>query len=160
MKFISSAFFGGNRRSLYFCIIIFITTSKMKHKILLSLILCVLCSTLQASKVGDGIITFLPIAIGDTVIGKGDYPIHHAPAHPAPLPEVVHEGSLILFYPQVEGILSFRIEDATHTTVCSDNIYLYMDEPNEFSIASLPCGTYRLILAIAGREYEGEFTIE
>ena len=57
MKFISSAFFGGYRRSLYFCIIIFITTSKMKRKILLSLILCVLCSTLQASKVGDGIIT-------------------------------------------------------------------------------------------------------
>ena len=81
MKFISSAFFGDYRRSLYFCIIIFITTSKMKRKILLSLILCVLCSTLQASKVGDGIITFLPIAIGDTVIGKGDYPIHHAPSH-------------------------------------------------------------------------------
>ena len=53
MKFISSAFFGGYRRSLYFCIIIFITTSKMKRKILLSLILCVLCSTLQASKVGE-----------------------------------------------------------------------------------------------------------
>ena len=47
MKFISSAFFGDYRRSLYFCIIIFITTSKMKRKILLSLILCVLCSTLQ-----------------------------------------------------------------------------------------------------------------
>ena len=132
----------------------------MKKLVLSLFMLAALNPVAKAVRADDGIITFIPICIGDTIIGKGDNPIHHAPARPAVLPEVEQVGSALFFYPEEEGMLGFRIEDASRSIVCSDNIYLYTDEQNEYSLASLSAGGYYLIIAVAGREYEGEFTIE
>ena len=110
----------------------------------------------------DGPIDFFPIFIGDTITypGSGHSPWHPAPARPVILPEAeLLEGS-IYFYPQVEYDVTLRIEDAFHTVVVEDEIHLYINDDNEYDVSTLPAGTYTLILGIAGREYEGEFTIE
>lgn len=90
----------------------------------------------------------------------GGNPWHHAPQRPVILPEAeLLEGS-IYFYPQVEYDVALRIEDVFNNVVVEDEIHLYINNDNEYDVSTLPVGTYTLILGIAGREYEGEFTIE
>ena len=84
---------------------------------------------------------------------------HRAPANVS-LPTVVNTGNTLLFIGTGTLSFSYVILYEEDEMCDSADITLTPEQEVSVSLASLPCGTYRLILAIAGREYEGEFTIE
>ena len=107
------------------------------------------------------------IHLGDTlslspVFGGGDIIPHHphkAPANSS-LPICVFDGSSLLFTGTGNASFTYSVVDESDEVCLSGDITLYSGQETSVSVASLSAGGYYLIIAVAGREYEGEFTIE
>ena len=106
--------------------------------------------------------------LGDTLIlnlGAGIFPPpggwngggpHHAPMYSV-LPVCIIDGNTLLFIGTGNASLSYNILDEEDETCDSGSFTVAKGQEVSVSLATLPSGTYRLILALAGREYEGEF---
>ena len=84
---------------------------------------------------------------------------HHAPANIS-LPTVVYGAGTLLYIGTGNASFTYSVVDESDEVCLSGDITLSSGQEAAVSVASLPAGDYYLIIAIAGREYEGEFTIK
>ena len=108
---------------------------------------------------------FAQITLNDTlslVLNPGildPHKPHHAPANIS-LPTVVNTGYSLLFIGTSAASFTYEILDETDEICLSGELELVAEQEIPVSLSTLPAGDYTILLYIAGREYEGEFTIE
>lgn len=76
------------------------------------------------------------------------------------LPLCINTGYTLLFIGTGEVSLTYSVVDEYEYEWVRGTLSLSNGEEEPVDVSALPAGTYTLILGIAGREYEGEFTIE
>lgn len=133
---------------------------KTKNLIILSFAITAMTSqTLQASDAFFPNDTLVFNLIPGPIDDWGNHGPHHAPANIS-LPTVVYDEGSLLFIGTGAASFTYEILDETDEICLSGEFELIAEQEIPVSLSTLPAGDYTLLLGIAGREYEGEFTIE
>ena len=101
----------------------------------------------------------LTFVLNPGIIDPGPHKPHLAPANVS-LPLCVFNGYSLLFIGTGAASFTYEILDETDEICLSGELELVAEQEIPVSLSTLPAGDYTILLYIAGREYEGEFTIE
>ena len=93
-------------------------------------------------------------------VGGGDKPVPGRGPNEIILPTVVYDEGSLLFIGTGAASFIYEILDETDEICLSGELELVAEQEIPVSLSTLPAGDYTILLYIAGREYEGEFTIE